>query len=179
MAEGGGLLNRCRAFKVLPRVRIPPSPPSAAARVRSQAGYGGMSRRSAKLRRRTDLRTFLHSLSETVTSFGVPHRVLARLLQQLGDERGPAGLVAGAKAAAGVAVEVFVERDVVAPVRIRGRTSSTPPLTGRFPSASRRNRALNLRDNSADTSRSVRCRPGAGRALHTEIAAEVVMELLQ
>ena len=30
MAEGGGLLNRCRAFKVLPRVRIPPSPPAFA-----------------------------------------------------------------------------------------------------------------------------------------------------
>ena len=28
MAEGGGLLNRCRAFKVLPRVRIPASPPT-------------------------------------------------------------------------------------------------------------------------------------------------------
>jgi endo-1,4-beta-xylanase len=27
VAESGGLLNRCRAFKVLPRVRIPPSPP--------------------------------------------------------------------------------------------------------------------------------------------------------
>jgi hypothetical protein len=32
VAEGGGLLNRCRAFKVLPRVRIPPSPPAFAQR---------------------------------------------------------------------------------------------------------------------------------------------------
>jgi hypothetical protein len=27
VAESGGLLNRCRGFKLLPRVRIPASPP--------------------------------------------------------------------------------------------------------------------------------------------------------
>src|SRR6185369_3569341 len=35
-----------------------------------------------------------------------------------GDHGGPAGLVAGAEAAAGVAVEVFVELDVIAPVLV-------------------------------------------------------------
>ena len=30
MAEGDGLLNRCRGFKPLPRVRIPASPPVTA-----------------------------------------------------------------------------------------------------------------------------------------------------
>ena len=39
MAEGGGLLNRCRIFKVLPRVRIPPSPPVRARRVLYMSGY--------------------------------------------------------------------------------------------------------------------------------------------
>src|SRR5215203_5322165 len=38
------------------------------------------------------------------------------LVNQGGDEAGPAGLVRGAEAHAGVAVEVFVEEDEVAPV---------------------------------------------------------------
>ena len=45
------MLNRCRAFKVLPRVRIPASPPSAYAR-RHPASFGEMSRRSTSLRAR-------------------------------------------------------------------------------------------------------------------------------
>src|SRR5262245_42850981 len=40
------------------------------------------------------------------------------LLKQLGDERGPAGLVAGADGRTRVAVEVLVERNQVVPVRI-------------------------------------------------------------
>ena len=44
---------------------------------------------------------------------------LTALLQQLGHEAGPAGLVAGAEAAAVVAVEVLVEEHQVAPVRDR------------------------------------------------------------
>ena len=39
-------------------------------------------------------------------------------LDQLGDNPGPAGLVAGARARAGVAVEVLVEENVVSPVGI-------------------------------------------------------------
>ena len=45
-------------------------------------------------------------------------RVLGVLLDQLGDQAGPPGLVAGAEAGAGVAIEIFVEQDEVAPVRI-------------------------------------------------------------
>jgi hypothetical protein len=41
-----------------------------------------------------------------------------RLLQQLGDQAGPAGLVAGAHAATAVAVEILVEGDMVAPVGV-------------------------------------------------------------
>src|SRR6185436_16040528 len=48
----------------------------------------------------------------------VPRRMGAALLQQLGDEAGPAGLVAGPHAPAVVAVEVFVERDQVLPLRV-------------------------------------------------------------
>ena len=40
--------------------------------------------------------------------------------EQLRDESGPAGLVARADAALGVAVEVFVEEDVVFEVRVGG-----------------------------------------------------------
>ena len=39
-------------------------------------------------------------------------------MYQLRRQRGPAGLMAGAHARAGVAVKVFVERHVVAPARI-------------------------------------------------------------
>src|SRR5262245_19738723 len=40
------------------------------------------------------------------------------LLKKLGDQAGPAGLMAGANAPAVVAVEILVEQDQVAPVRI-------------------------------------------------------------
>ena len=40
----------------------------------------------------------------------------ARLLQKLGDETGPAGLVLGSEPGAGVAVEVFMEQDEIAKV---------------------------------------------------------------
>src|ERR1700681_4549691 len=48
------------------------------------------------------------------------HRIplLAALLQQLGDEGGPAGLVAGAHACAVVPVEIFIEQGIVLKVRI-------------------------------------------------------------
>ena len=55
-------------------------------------------------------------------------------------ERGPAGLVAGAEARAGVAVEVLVERDLVVP----GGSVQEPrcaPSAGRRPSASRHEQA--------------------------------------
>ena len=45
-------------------------------------------------------------------------KLFSALLQQLGDQAGPAGLMAGAEPGAVVAVEVFVEQDQVAPVRI-------------------------------------------------------------
>src|SRR5581483_3873536 len=45
-------------------------------------------------------------------------REAAALVEQLGHQRGPAGLVAGAQPGAGVAVEVLVEEDLLAPVRI-------------------------------------------------------------
>src|SRR6476646_6207234 len=40
------------------------------------------------------------------------------VLDHLGDERGPAGLVGGAEASAGVAAEVLVEQHEIAPRRV-------------------------------------------------------------
>ena len=41
------------------------------------------------------------------------------LLQQFGDEAGPTGLVAGAKADAAITVKVFIEQDVISKMFIR------------------------------------------------------------
>ena len=59
------------------------------------------------------------ALTGTATDTRRLHAPLLRLLlDQLRDQAGPAGLVAGAEAGAVVAVEVLVEEQVVAPVRI-------------------------------------------------------------
>lgn len=42
----------------------------------------------------------------------------SELLNEFGDQRGPACLVAGANALAGIAVEVLVERNVVMPLLV-------------------------------------------------------------
>ena len=47
---------------------------------------------------------------------------MGEAVEEFGYESCPAGLVAGAEAAAGVAVEVFVEEEEVAPVGIIGVT---------------------------------------------------------
>src|SRR5262249_30483137 len=52
-----------------------------------------------------------------VLALGFPALVASRL-QQLGDSSGPSGLMRGANAAAIVTMEVFVEQQVVAKVRI-------------------------------------------------------------
>ena len=44
--------------------------------------------------------------------------LFAALLDQLGHQRRPAGLVARAEARAGFAVKIFVEKNQIAPVRI-------------------------------------------------------------
>src|SRR5579871_6985436 len=43
--------------------------------------------------------------------------ILAVLLDEFGDERRPAGLVAGAESGAVVAVKILIERNVIAPQR--------------------------------------------------------------
>ena len=48
----------------------------------------------------------------------LPFARLAALLHQLGDDARPPRLMAGAHSGAGVSVEIFVEQNQVAPVRI-------------------------------------------------------------
>ena len=96
--------------------------------------------------------------------------------QQHGDQTRPASLVAGADAAAGVAVEILVELQVVAEVRV-GLQSWLSPKIGRRPVASRRNRRVSRRvSSSATSSMLMRC-PDPGRAFDLEVVAVVMVEL--
>ena len=79
-------------------------------------------------------------------------------VEQARDQPGPPRLVAGAEPRPVVTLEVFIEEDQIAPVRIvleLGR----PPYTGRRPLASRRNVLASRRESSRATSNSVRYRP--------------------
>ena len=73
------------------------------------------------------------------------------LLQQLRNQRRPAGLMAGAESRAVVAVEIFVEQHVIAEMRIALKflraAKDRPP-----PCSSRRNRCDSRRDNWHATS---------------------------
>ena len=49
----------------------------------------------------------------------IPYSSIATLLQEFRNQTGPARLVTGADAGAVIAVEVFVEGNEIAPIRIR------------------------------------------------------------
>src|SRR4051794_6631641 len=120
---------------------------------------------------------FPHRTSSRRMVRGGGPAALPLLLDQLGDEAGPAGLVARAQARTVVAVEVLVEEQMVAPVRVD--LDFLRPAEDRPP-------ALLVAQEDADQP------PGelvgdlieaeelarAGRALHPEIVAVVVVELL-
>ena len=100
------------------------------------------------------------------------------LLEQLRDERGPARLMAGSDASAVVAVEVLVEQNQIAPVRIvlerlDAAEHRTPAILVAQEDA--RHPARELRGHLAEGHEL----PGSGRALDGESVAVVVMELLQ
>jgi hypothetical protein len=71
-------------------------------------------------------------------------------MHRSGDDAGPTGLMAGAEAGPVVAVEVLVEQDEVAPVRIF-LNFRVPPYTGRRPCSSRRKMLANRRAISSAT----------------------------
>ena len=62
-------------------------------------------------------------------------------MQQLRDQSGPAGLMRGADAAAGVAVKIFVEQHVIAEVRV----VLLARVLRRTPAACRRSSLRNMR----------------------------------
>ena len=96
----------------------------------------------------------------------------AAAAQEVGDQTGPAGLVRGADARPGVAVEVLVELQQVAPFRVVAelldRAVHGPAAVGvraaRSRPAARRGRAATSRRRSRS--------PGAGRVLDREGLAE-------
>src|SRR5690242_5757349 len=103
---------------------------------------------------------------------------LPTLLQQLGDQAGPAALMAGADARAVVAVKVFVKLDQVAPVRVGlelRRAAVDRPVTVRA-----------LQEDAGEAARELgrdlpqrHPLPRAGRALDCVVVAQVMVELLQ
>src|SRR5262249_55562480 len=100
------------------------------------------------------------------------------LLQQLGDERGPSGLVARADRRAGVAVEILVKRNQVAPVRVglkaRVVAEHRPAANGILQEDSCQS-LRELRRNLAQRQHAA----GAGRTLDAVAVAEIVVELLE
>src|SRR5215468_4324194 len=98
-------------------------------------------------------------------------------LDQVGGERGPPGLVAGAEAAAGVAMEVLVEQHEARERRIAGvalGAAVARPVTARVGQEQRDQPALQLLGDLAQ----VHAAAAAGRALDSErVAVEVVVAL--
>src|SRR5437899_5386772 len=105
-------------------------------------------------------------------------RLLPALLQQLCDEPRPAGLVAGPDARAVVAVEVFVEEDQVAPVRVTLKFLG-PPVDGTAPvlvaEEDSREAPLDLAGDRPEVEHG----PVARRARHLGRIAVEVVELLE
>ena len=102
-----------------------------------------------------------------------------RALDQLGDEPGPAGLMAGAQAGSVVAVEVLVEQDADRAKADRSETSGSAEDRAAPVCVARERFRSSRCESSAATSQSVTYSPGAGRQLDLEVVAVVVMEVLQ
>ena len=73
---------------------------------------------------------------------------------EAGDQRGPARLVAGAGAPAGVTVDVLVEGQQVAPVPVGLEEALASPKTGRRPFSS--SRTIETRRRARSSARTVR-----------------------
>src|SRR6266540_7303137 len=107
-----------------------------------------------------------------------PTYALLVLLNQLRDQAGPAGLMAGTNATAVVTVEVLVEQDQIAPVRIG--------LESFVRSVHRSASVGAAQEGARQPARDLRCHFGQRhpatrprRTLHREVVPEVVMEPLQ
>src|SRR5690242_11310054 len=103
---------------------------------------------------------------------------LPRLLEEFGDDGGPAGLVGGAEALAGVAVEVLVEEDQVAPVRVGLELLAGAEDGAAAIGAAQEDVAEPPRELGGDLPEGVRL-ARAGRELDRECLAQEEVELLQ
>src|SRR5581483_12197645 len=95
----------------------------------------------------------------------------AQAKDQVRDEPRPAGLVRGAEARAGVAVEVLVERDQVLPGGVARRQAIGAEHRARAVLAAQEERDEPARQLVGDL-REVQLHAGAGRALDREAGAE-------
>src|SRR5947209_10257780 len=114
---------------------------------------------------------------ECTTRAENPGWLLAALLEELGDEAGPARLVARADAGAVVAVEVLVEQNHVAPVRVALellRVAEDRPAAVLAAQEDPREAPRELGRHLPE----VQLCAGAGRALDLQAVAVEVLELL-
>src|SRR5579859_3598452 len=102
----------------------------------------------------------------------------AARLDQLRNQARPAGLVAGAYAAAGVSMEIFVEQKVIAEMRVLLQffvLTEKRPVSGAVPQEDAAEPGPELGGHLVDAHEF----SGAGGALHPKVVAVVVVKLLQ
>src|SRR5688572_17141374 len=130
----------------------------------------------ARLRRAGDARVLhtgrRHGAGPLAELEHVVERQHAAHLDQAGDEAGPPGLMAGADAGAVVAVEVFVEQHVIAPVRIRLELFG-PAVDRPAAMLVAAERAAQAQPDLDDHLTEVHHAARTGRALDGELVAEV------
>src|ERR1700674_3280414 len=102
----------------------------------------------------------------------------APLGEQIGDQRGPASLMAGAEAPTGVAVKVLVEQHVVAPLggcleQLDLAVDRAAPVR-----TAQKNALQALRDLGRDLQQGAHL-AGSGRALHEKVVTVIVVESLE
>src|SRR5262245_1862256 len=110
---------------------------------------------------------------------GAPRpRLVTALLEELGDQSGPAGLMARAETGAVVAVEIFVERDEVPPLRVGlelGDAAVDRPAAIRPAEEDARQPSREIRRDVPQG----RTRTRSGRVLDLKVGTVEVVELLK
>src|SRR5579883_953511 len=104
--------------------------------------------------------------------------LFAALLHEFGEQAGPSGLVAGADAAAVVAVEVFVEQDQVAPVGIGLELVEVAEYRAPAVAVAQEQIVQAAREFGGDLPQTHPL-AGAGGEFYLEAVSQIVMEFLQ